>query len=345
MKVHANQYLQFLNKNYNNHNIIFLYGTNNGLVNLLFRDTIKSLKIDENNPFLVSKIDGNELKENPTVLSDNLATITMFGEKKVILLNLLYTTITQTIEKLISDNITQKDNDFVLIIKAGSLSSKSNFIKSLQTSINCILVPCYDEELDKIKTKIDELFNKYNLVFSNDFMSNLYNKFSANSLVNQNEFEKLENFMFENNDISESLLLSFMANNEDINNKKIIDLCLSGKPKEALLYFNNIYDNSVSNIGIVRQFGNQLKLIEKLILLNKKGLSLRDAMNKIKPPIFFKNIPTVTAQCKIWSLKKVAATQKNLIKLEINCKTSTYPEKTLISQFILSTSLLAIKNN
>ena len=310
---------------------------------MLFQDTIKSLNIDEDNPFLVSKIDGNELKENPTILSDNLATITMFGEKRVILLNLLYTTITQTIEKLINDNTTQGDNDFLLIIKAGNLSSKSNFIKFLQTSSNCILVPCYDEELDKIKTKINELFNEYNLVFSNDFMSNFYNKFSTNSLVNQNEFEKLENFIFENRDISESLLLSFMANNEDINDKKIIDLCLSGKPKEALLYFNNIYDNSVSNIGIVRQFGNQLKLIEKLILLNKKGLSLRDAMNKIKPPIFFKNIPTVTAQCKIWSLKKVAATQKNLIKLEINCKTSTYPEKTLISQFILSTSLLAIK--
>ena len=153
MKVHANQYLQFLNKDYNNHNIIFLYGTNDGLVNMLFRDTIKSLKIDENNPFLVSKIDGNEIKENPSVLSDNLATITMFGEKKVILLNLLYTTITQTIEKLISDNITQKYNDFVLIIKAGSLSSKSNLIKFLQALNNCILVPCYDEEPDKIKTK------------------------------------------------------------------------------------------------------------------------------------------------------------------------------------------------
>jgi DNA polymerase III delta subunit len=66
-------------------------------------------------------------------------------------------------------------------------------------------------------------------------------------------------------------------------------------------------------------------------------------MNKIKPPIFFKNIPTVTQQCKLWSLEKVNTTQKKLIKLEINCKSSTYPEKTLISQFILSTSLLAIK--
>ena len=343
MKVNANQYLQFLDKNYDNYNVIFLYGTNNGLVNLLFRDTIKFLKIDENNPFLVSTIDGDELKENPTVLVDNLKTISMFGEKKFIILNLLHSTISQIIEKLISDNITQKDKDFVLIIKAGNLSSKSNLIKFLQKLNNCILVPCYDEEPDKIKTKTRNLFNKYNLVFSNDFMSNLYKKFSTNSLVNESELEKLENFIIENKDVSESLLLSFLTNNEDINNNKIIDLCLSGKPKEALLYFNNIYDNSVSNIGIVRQFGNQLKLIENLILLNKKGLSLRDAINKIKPPIFFKNIPTVTAQCKLWSLKKIAATQKKLIKLEINCKSSTYPEKTLISQFILSTSLLAIK--
>ena len=343
MKVNANQYLQFLNKNYYNYNIIFLYGTNNGLVNLLYRNTIKNLEIDENNPFLVSKIDINELKENPTVLGDNLATFNMFGEKKFIILNLLYSTITQTIEKLISDNITQKDNDFVLIIKAGNLSPKSSLIKFLEKLNNCILVPCYDEELDKIKTKIRDLFNKYNLVFSNDFMSNLYKKFSTNSLVNKSELEKLENFIFENKNISESLLLSFITNNEDINNNKIIDLCLSGKPKEALLYFNNIYDNSVSNIGIIRQFGNKLKLIENLILLKQKGLSLRDALNKIKPPIFFKNIPTVSAQSKMWSLKKLKTAQKKLIKLEINCKSSTYPEKILISQFILSTSLLAIK--
>ena len=40
---------------------------------------------------------------------------------------------------------------------------------------------------------------------------------------------------------------------------------------------------------------------------------------------------------------KKAAALKKFIKLEINCKTSTYPEKTIISQFILSTSLMAIK--
>jgi len=77
LRVRVDNYLQFLKKNQNKYNIIFLYGYNDGLVNLLFRDTIKILGVDENNPFLVSKLDANELKENPSILNDNLSTISI----------------------------------------------------------------------------------------------------------------------------------------------------------------------------------------------------------------------------------------------------------------------------
>jgi DNA polymerase-3 subunit delta len=344
LKVKADNYLQFLKKNHNKYNIIFLYGYNDGLVNLLYRDTIKILGVDENNPFLVSKIGANELKENPSILNDNLSTISMFAEKRFILLNLLYFTFSKPIEKIIIDNLHHPQNDnFILIIKAGNLSSQSSLIKLLQTSNRCILTACYEDEPNYIKNKIHKLFDKYSLVFSRDFLSTFVSKFSPNSLINERELEKLENLFLSNREITESLLLSFITNNEEISFNKIINCCLSGNPKDSLLYFNNIYEKSGLNIGIIRQFSNHLKVIEKLILLNKNGLSLKDAANKIKPPIFFKNIPTIIHQCTLWSLKKINITQKKLIQLELKCKNTTYPEKTLISQFILSTSLLANK--
>ena len=124
MRVRVDNYLQFLKKNQDKYNIIFLYGYNDGLVNLLFRDTIKIFGIDENNPFLVSKIDANELKENPSILSDNLSTISIFEEKRFVLLNLLYFTFNKATEKIIIDNLNHPQNDnFVLIIKAGSFNS------------------------------------------------------------------------------------------------------------------------------------------------------------------------------------------------------------------------------
>ena len=155
MRVRVDNYLQFLKKNQNKYNIIFLYGYNDGLVNLLFRDTIKILGVDENNPFLVSKIEANELKENPSILSDNLSTISIFEEKRFVLLNLLYFTFSKATEKIIIDNLNHPQNDnFVLIIKAGNLSSQSSLIRHLQTSNNCILIPCYEDEPNNIKIKI-----------------------------------------------------------------------------------------------------------------------------------------------------------------------------------------------
>ena len=344
MRVRVDNYLQFLKKNHNKYNIIFLYGYNDGLVNLLFRDTINILGVDENNPFLVSKIDASQLKENPSILNDNLSTMSMFGEKRFVLLNLLYFTFSKATEKTIIDNLNHPKNDnFVLVIKAGNLSSQSSLIRKLQTSNNCILTPCYEDEPNNIKNKIRNLFDKYSLVFPRDFLSTFVKKFSPNSLINERELEKLENLFLSNTKITESLLLSFITNNEEINFNKIINCCLSGNPKDSLLYFDNIFENSGSNIGIIRQFGNHLRVIEKLILLNKNGISLKDATNEIKPPIFFKNIPTITHQCTLWNLKNINITLKRLIQLELKCKKTIYPEKTLISQFILSTSSLANK--
>ena len=72
MNIKSDSFLKFLGQNKYKYNVIFLYGNNDGLVDLLFRDAIKILEVDENNPFLVSKIDASELKENPSILNDNL---------------------------------------------------------------------------------------------------------------------------------------------------------------------------------------------------------------------------------------------------------------------------------
>ena len=342
MKINSDSFLQFFRQNKNKYNVIFLFGHNDGLVDLLFHDTIKILEVDGNDPFSVSKIDARELKENPSILNDNLSTISMFGEKRYVLLDLLYNTLSKKMEETILDNIKEDNNDYYLIIKASAISLKSTLIQFLQSSNNCILVACYDENRENVRSKLYNLFNKYNLVFSNEFMLNFLNKFSSNSLINVNEIEKLENLLLNNKNITEEELLYFITDNENISYDLIINLCASGNIKKSLFYLNSVYDTNLST-AIVRQFGNHFKMIEKIIFLNKKGLSIEDAINKIKPPIFFKNKPSIALQCSLWSIEKVNKILKMLIKLEIKCKTSVYPEKILISQFILSASVLANK--
>ena len=65
MKIDPIFYEDYLKNKFENINIIFLYGTNIGLVDLTYKKTLEILKIDTNNPFSVSKLDGNEFKDNP----------------------------------------------------------------------------------------------------------------------------------------------------------------------------------------------------------------------------------------------------------------------------------------
>jgi len=112
LKIKSDVFLQFFRQNKNKYNVIFLFGHNDGLVDLLFRDTIKILEVDGNDPFSVSKIDARELKENPSILNDNLSTISMFGEKRYVLLDLLYNTLSKKMEETILDNIKEDNNHY-----------------------------------------------------------------------------------------------------------------------------------------------------------------------------------------------------------------------------------------
>ena len=65
MKIKSDYFVENLKTNFNNINIIFLYGNNLGLIELLYKEVLDILKININDPFSVSKIDGEEFKEIP----------------------------------------------------------------------------------------------------------------------------------------------------------------------------------------------------------------------------------------------------------------------------------------
>ena len=340
MKIKSENFLSHINNNIDSYKLILFYGPNFGLVEMLFNNVIKALSINKEDPFTVSKIDGNDLKEGPSLLYDNISTFGMMSDKRTVLLNLVPVTINKTIENIIIDAHKETYN-FEIIIKANNLGSQNSLVKYIENLKNGLLIPCYEENINNNKVEISKLLNKYDLVFSDDFISGLNSKFSNDSLTNKMELEKLENFLINNNDVTESMLYSLITDNVDVNINKIINFCVSGNPHQALLYLDKIYDKSNTSIILTKSFIKHFKLMEKILLYIENGMNLTDAVNNIKPPIFFKDKPLIIFQCKLWSLGKINIIFRRLIDIELKFKSNIYPEQTLLAQFVLSTSVIA----
>ena len=321
-------------------NIIFLYGTNIGLVDLMYKKTLKILKIDTNNPFSVSKIDGDKFKDNPSLLYDNVNTLSIFSEKRFIFLDLMNISVNKYLENIILEIVKIENNNNLLLIKAANLKVNS-FVKYFQNISNAILVPCYEEKINNIRSKLSDLFSKHKISFKEDFIKNLILKLGTNSLTNEMEIEKLDIYLTNNKNVTEEKIFKLISNNDDINLNKIIENCSSGKSSEALSIFENIYENQSTSIILIRMFVNHFKFIEKILLLFENDKNLENVLNNIKPPIFFKKKEFVIFQCKIWNLKLINIVLSRLIELELKCKLNNNSEKVLLSHFILSTSVLA----
>ena len=72
----------------------------------------------------------NEFKDNPWILLDNINTLSIFSEKRFILLDLMHISITKSIENIILKAIEKENNNYLLLIKGGNLK-QSSFYKIL----------------------------------------------------------------------------------------------------------------------------------------------------------------------------------------------------------------------
>ena len=342
MKINSDYFVESLKANFDNINIIFLYGNNLGLVELLYKKTLDVLKININDPFSVSKIDGEQFKDRSWELLDSINTLSMFSEKRFILLDLMHIFITKSIENIILKALETEGNNYLLLIKCGNIK-QSAFTKHFQNNKNSIIVPCYEEKLKTIYNEISNLFSKHKLYFEDDFINNLTVKFNSDSLNNKMEIEKLDSFLTNNKNVTKDMIFELISSNEDVNFNKVVEYCVNGNVSDSLNYFERIYDNQNSSITLIKMFVSHFKLIEKILLLAQNNKNLINVIENIRPPIFFKKKEFVIFQCKVWNLRLINIVLNRLINLEIKCKLNNLMEKTIISQFILSTSVI-VKN-
>ena len=83
-----------------------------------------------------------------------------------------------------------------------------------------------------------------------------------------------------------------------------------------------------------------MKLADLNKLKNEK--TLEEALNSLKPPIFWKDKPKFLSQAKKWNLKKIKEALNKVYEIEIKMKTNSYINpNVLLKKLILDLCILA----
>ena len=304
-------------------NLTLFYGENLGL-----KDEFKrKIKLNYKDSEIINFSQEDVLKNTNKFFSE-IYNISLFDVNKIFF-------ISQTNDKILDiiKELETKISEQKLFLFSEILDKKSKLRNYFEKSKNCSLVACYTDNELTIKNIIIRELNGYEGL-SAENLNLIINSCSLDRIKLKNEIEKIISFFIDKKINNKKLeLLLNLRENDDFNILK--DEAFNGNRIDTNKLLSDTFIETDKNILYLNMISKRLEKLFEIFKLSEKT-SIENAINSIKPPIFWKDKPSMILQAKKWDKKKVKDTLIKAYNLEIQIKSSSILNKNiLIKKFLL----------
>ena len=313
-----------LEKNINsiNENLFLFYGENLGLKNDL-RNKIKNL----NKKALIKNLDQEEILADENKFFSDLFNKSLFEETKIFFINHANDKILELIKEIEKKKVTTN-----IFLFSELLDKRSKLRSYFEKSSTLGIVACYvDNEISLKKIILDKLkgytglsSQNINIIIENCGLdrSKLNNElikiatFFKNKIIDTDKLEALLNFKV--NDNFDLLKDQALVGDKTKTNKLISDTILEN---EKNIFYLNIINQRL------------MKLLE--VNKNTRDGNIEGAINKIKPPIFWKDKALFSLQARKWNKVKLRKMLHQTYKIELKIKSNSQVSQSLLIKKLL----------
>ena len=307
-----------LEQNINNlkDNITLFYGENAGLK----KDLQKKIKSNLPNSEKIIYFQ-DEILKKPDSFFNEIVNASLFEKEKIYFIYQTNDKILDLVKLLETKDINKK-----IFLFAELLDKKSKLRSYFEKTKSLGIVACYNDNETILKKIIFTKLAKYEGLSTENINAIIENS-NLDRIKLNNELDKIQTY-FKDKKINRSQLLSLLNLNENDNFDSLRDAALSGKNiiTNKLLNFTLIEDDKT--IFYLNNINQRLNKLNEILLINRK--SIEQSVNEIKPPIFWKDKPTIVEQTKKWNLEKIQLVLKKTFDFEIKLKTNSTLDKNVI---------------
>ena len=300
------------------------YGENDGV-----KDDVKLQLKELNKDHEIITFFENEIIKNKNILYENIINESLFNKSKIIF---IYST-TDKIYKEISEGLKKNNSNLKICIFAETLDKKSKLRTLFEKDKKLAVIPCYEDNDRTLINYISKELNGFKGI-TGELINLIITNSNSNRKIIQIELTKIKEF-FSDKIINKGHLSEILNIKNNSNFDKIRDNVLIGKndkvngllseidflPEDSFLYLNSL------NYRI-------LKLIE-IKKTSKEFSDDEETLNKIKPPIFWKDKPIYLQQLKKWDLKKLVKAANEIGETEVLMKKNSQIRNDIVIKDLL----------
>ena len=297
-----------------NYQATLIYGQNNGI-----KEDIKQKIRDKNNNSEIIIFFEEELLKNKNILFQNIVNESLFNEKKIIFIyeasDKIFDQVYECLEK---ENKNIKINIF-----SHNLEKKSKLRNLFEKNTNLAIFPCYEDNERTLIAYINKELKEYKGLTGEIINLIIYNSNTDRRII-KSELVKIKYF-FLNKKITKEEIFEILNIKDDTNFDKIRDSALSGDKIKINKLLSEMELLNVDAFFYLNSLNYRvMKLQEVIRISDGKSNRYEQALESLKPPIFWKDKPIIVQQLYRWNLKKLSQLAEEIGETEILMKKNSY---------------------
>lgn len=318
MKIPASRVAQVVKgADFRRYRCVIFYGPDEGMVAHQASLLIGNMMGGHNDALSLVKLEAEKLTQSPHLLSEEVATVSMFAEEKIV----FCPHFDEKKVGILEDVMSLSRLAGFLVITAGNLSPRSKLRLLGEKHDDIAIIGCYADTPESLRSYMEPYLKEQGYTIERDALYALSERLGNDRMVSMRELEKLMMYVLPAHHITLDHVENATNYHVESTVEKLILKVFSGKEREASYLYEKI-KNDVHPINIIRVAVYHAKRLQSLKSLIEETGSFEQATKKLRPPLFFRDKDTFAIQVRVWSDHALSHVLSECFKREIDLKQS-----------------------
>jgi DNA polymerase-3 subunit delta len=307
------------------------FGPDEGLVRERARQLAAAVIDDLEDPFRVVSLTGAEITADPARLADEANALSLTGGRRLVQIR----GAADSLAKSLKDLLDGPNCEALIVIEAGALAPRSGLRRLLEQSGKGAAIGCYPDEGRDLISVIENDLRGHGLRAEPDVVAYLAANLGGDRMITRNELEKLALYCADAGTVTLDDAEALVGDSASLGLDDVALAAADGDHAAVDRAVARLLNENVASIAILRAVVRHLLRLQRAVGALEAGRSPHDAIAALKPPVFFKHAPRLTAQLRWWPRDSLATALDHLLDAELRCKTTGAPEAAIVSRTLL----------
>ena len=308
------------------------YGPDGGLVRERAAALGRRHVGDLADPFRVSAVAPAALADEPGLLTDEAAQLSLTGETRLVRLEGATDAASEACRLLLE----RGEAAALTIVEAGELNPRSKLRKLFESATRAAAIACYADDEAALGRLIRDTFDEAGISVTPDAMAFLAERLGADRKITRSELEKLVLYAADSRSITLEDAAASCGAHSGLTLDGLCDAAATGRPAAAIAGLDALAGEGVQPVPVLRAAQRHFARLQLTAARIEGGAAPDEAVKALRPPVFFKRNRAFREALRLWNAARAGEALERLVEAEAACKRTGAVPGALSAQALLA---------